>query len=154
MKPDADTLGQVPAFAALSEADRRALAVCFRGRRYPTGVPVFREGDPGHSLFLVGEGTLVATTRAGGMLRELGRYGAGEVLGATALVERAPRPATVTTLGATTVFELDAEAIDLLRPAAPAAAHALLGAAIRGLLGRLRRLEQRVEQELERAGSP
>jgi CRP-like cAMP-binding protein len=154
VKPDPDTLAQVPAFSSLSAADRQALALCFRGRRYPSGMPVFREGEPGHSLFLVGEGTLVATTRAGGVLREIGRYGAGEVLGATALLERAPRPATVTTLGATTLFELDAESVDLLRPTAPAAARALLAAAIRGLLARLRRLEQRVEQDLERAGSP
>ena len=88
-QPDADTVGRAAIFEALSPADREALAMCFRGR----------EGDPGASLFLVGEGSLVAVSRASGAPREIGRFRRGEVIGEGALVEVAPRPATVTAVG-------------------------------------------------------
>lgn len=152
MRPDAETVGRAAIFEALSLADREALAVCFTGRGYGPGEIVFREGDPAQSLFLVGEGTLVATSRAGGgMPREVGRYGRGHVIGETALTDALPRQATVTALGPAVVYELGVDAVDLLRARAPAAARAVTAAGIKGLIRRLRKLEERVEHELDRS---
>ena len=151
MRPDADTVGRAAIFEALALSDREALAICFRGRACAPGEVVFREGDPGASLFLVGEGTLLASSRASGVAREIARYGRGHVIGETALTEAVPRPATVTALGPAVVYELDADAVDLLRVRAPAAARAVAAAGIKGLIRRLRKLEERVEHELDRS---
>jgi CRP-like cAMP-binding protein len=155
MRPDADTVGRAVIFEALGPADRQALALCFRGRRYASGEVVFREGDPGYSLLLVGEGMLAAV-RAGSVTRELGRYGAGQVLGASTMVERAPRPATVTAVVPSVVYELDADTVDLLRASAPVAARALKAAGLQSLILKLRQLEHRIERELDQdsAGPP
>jgi CRP-like cAMP-binding protein len=141
-------------FESLSLADREALALCFTGRRCAPGEVVFREGEPSASLFLVGEGSLVAVSRAGGAPREVERYAAGQVIGETSLVDHAPRLATVSAVGQAVVYELAEDAVAALRRNAPAAARALSGAAIRGLVRRLRHLEGRLDRELERAGTP
>lgn len=153
MRADAETLRRAAVFEALEEADRAALALCFRGRRCAPGEVVFREGDPGASLFLVGEGSFVAVVRAGGIPREIGRFTPGGIIGASALVDRGPRRHTLTALGPGVVFEIDADAIELLRPTAPRAARALVTAAIRALIQRLRKLEIRVDRELDRSGT-
>jgi len=171
MRPDADTVGRAAIFEALGPADRRALALCFRGRRYAAGEVVFREGEPGHSLLLVAEGMLAAVRSGAGMTgpqaardpgglaarapmaREIGRYGAGQVLGASTMVERAPRPATVTAVVPSVVHELDADTVSLLRGSAPVAARALTAAGLRSLLLKLRQLEHRIERELDNDGA-
>lgn len=153
MRPDADALRRAPMFEALSLADREALALCFTGRRCAPGEIVFREGEPSASIFLVGEGSLMAVSRAGGLPREVERYGPGRVIGETALVDHAPRSVTVSSAGHAVVYELAEEAVAALRRSAPAAAQALAGAALRGLVGRLRQLEGRLDRELDRAGT-
>ncbi|MFT3765581.1 MAG: cyclic nucleotide-binding domain-containing protein [Minicystis sp.] len=154
MRPDADTVGRAAIFESLGSADRDALALCFRGRAYAPGEVVFLEGDPGTSLFLVGQGTFLAVSRAGGVPREIGRFGPGQVIDPTAIVLRGRRPATVTAVGPAVAHELDAEAIALLRAGAPSAARAVMTAGITGLIKQLRDVEMRVERELDRTGNP
>jgi CRP/FNR family cyclic AMP-dependent transcriptional regulator len=153
MKLDAGILQRAPAFASLPPEAFGALALCFRGRRYAPGEPLFREGEPGHSLFFVADGELVVTMRAGGAPRAVGRIGPGQLVGEGALIDPAPRTSTVAAARASTVHELGEDALEVLRRASPAAARALLGAAIGGVVRRLHRLERRIEQELDDAGA-
>jgi CRP/FNR family transcriptional regulator, cyclic AMP receptor protein len=152
MRADAETIGRAAIFEALDPADRSALALCFQGKKYAPGQVVFREGDPGATLLLVGEGSFVASVRAGGMSREVGRFGPGGVIGASALVDRGPRRHTLTAVGPAVAYEIDGDAIALLRPTAPHAARALSTASLHALIQRLRKLEARVEAELDRSG--
>ena len=154
MALDPDTLSRAPAFAALPEDARRALALCFRGRRYAPGEVVFREGEPASSLVFVADGELSVTVRAaGGGTRQLMRLGKGQLVGESALVDPTPRRATLTATRPSWVYEIGDDSVEILRRNAPAAARALTGAAIAGLSRRLRQLEHRIERELER-GSP
>jgi len=151
MALDPETLGRAPAFAALPEDARRALALCFRGRRYAAGEVVFREGEPASSLFFLADGELVVSARGpGGAPRQLLRIGSGQLVGESALIDPTPRRATLTAARPSWVYEIGDDSIDILHRNAPAAARALTGAAIGGLARRLRQLEQRVERDLER----
>ncbi len=153
MKLDPDTLRRTPAFAALPAAAREALAMCFRERRYAAGEVVFREGDPAASLLYVAEGELEARQHVGGAPNRLGRIGPGQLLGESALIDPTPRAATVTAARAAVVYEIEEEALEILRRNSPAAARALTGAAIAGVVRHLRHLQQRLERELDRAGA-
>lgn len=153
MRPDADTVGRAAVFAALGAGDRTALADCFRGRAHAPGEAAFREGDPAASLWLVGEGSFLAVVRAGGIPREVGRFGPGDIVGASSLVDRGRRRHSLIAVGPAVAYEIDADAVALLRATAPIAARALLTASLRALIHRLRRLEQRVEASLDRSGA-
>jgi CRP/FNR family transcriptional regulator, cyclic AMP receptor protein len=153
MRLEADMLRRAPAFAALSPAALEALALCFRERRYASGDVVFGEGDPAVGLYFLAEGELAASVRLGGMSRRIGRIVAGQLVGEGALIDPTPRAATVTAVRPSVVFEVGEEAVEILRRAAPAAARALIGAAIAGVARRLSTLEQRIERELDRVAS-
>lgn len=72
-------------------------------RQYPQGVEVFRQGDPGETMFAVSRGR-VAVEVGGKRITELGP---GEVFGEMALLEHGPRSATVVTLEDTELLEID-----------------------------------------------
>ncbi|RKG94566.1 cyclic nucleotide-binding domain-containing protein, partial [Corallococcus carmarthensis] len=73
----------------------------------PAGQVVVREGDPGHSMFVVLEGR-VAVMRGGdnGTNTEVGRLGAGEFFGELALLTGTQRTATIVTAEDTVLLEL------------------------------------------------
>jgi CRP-like cAMP-binding protein len=142
MRLDADILKLA---VQLDGADVEALRVCFRGRQYRAGQTVFREGEPGGFLLLVSEGELTVTTR--GASSAIGRVVAGDLCGEMALIDPAPRSATVTARTDTIAWELGHDAMDVLRRNAPGAARAVVRAALRTIAGRLRRLGERVDRE-------
>jgi CRP-like cAMP-binding protein len=148
-----DTLRRARAFAALPAPALEALALCFSARRYPAGGVVFREGDPATGLLFVVEGELAATARMGGATVPLRSIEAGQLLGEAALIDPSPRQATVKAVRRSTVYEIGEDAVEILRRNAPEAARALVGAAVAGVTRRLRLLEQRLEQDLERGVS-
>lgn len=151
LRLDLEGLRRAPTFHSLSEPDSRALLQCFRSRRVRAGDTLFQEGDPGNFLLLIGEGTLLATTRGpGGKLKTLARMGPGEVVGEMAFLDPTPRAATVTAVTDALVHELDRDSMDVLRDNVPGAARALVRAAARSVARRLRRLEERIDHELHR----
>ncbi|MGE6763755.1 cyclic nucleotide-binding domain-containing protein [Corallococcus interemptor] len=76
-------------------------------RYLPAGQVVVREGDPGHSMFVVLEGR-VAVLRGGdnGVNTEVGRLGAGEFFGELALLTGTQRTATIVTVEDAVLLEL------------------------------------------------
>jgi len=146
-----EALGGADLFAGLSPGDRRDLAAALRAMRYERGELVLREGEPGATMLIVAEGTLVATTHApDGAPQVLNRMGPGEVLGEMALLDPAPRSATVVAESQAVVYELTHDALDALRRHAPATVAAIERAAIRDVTRRVLHLEERIEQELAR----
>jgi CRP/FNR family cyclic AMP-dependent transcriptional regulator len=69
----------------------------------PTGTTVFKEGDPGHSMFAIKRGR-VAVVVGGHTVDVLSEE---ELFGEMALLEQATRAATVVTLEETELVEID-----------------------------------------------
>jgi CRP-like cAMP-binding protein len=144
-----DALRRAAAFRSLSDADCAAVLVCSRGRWFAKGEVVYQEGDPGSYLVLVSEGLLVATSRvAGGGVRELGRVGVGEAAGALGFLDSRRREATVTAAEETAGYEIDYDSVEVLLRNAPSAACAVLSLALGSVAKRLRRLGDRIGEEL------
>lgn len=84
-------LGKLPPFSELSPEELLGVSGIAERRVYAQGDVVFAEGDEADGLYAVGAGQLVV--ERGG--RELARLGAGEVVGELAVLDGAPRTATV-----------------------------------------------------------
>jgi signal transduction histidine kinase len=93
-----DELRQVSLFASLSEKDLEQLYEMAETVLIPAGELVMREGDPSDSLYVVLEGQLEVITRQGSQDVLLAVYGPGQFFGEMALLEQAPRSASVRTL--------------------------------------------------------
>ena len=87
-----DHLATVPLFALCSRADLAKIARVTDEVRVEAGRVLMSEGEPGHEAFVVVDGS--ATVTRGGEV--LATVGPGAVVGEMALVDRAPRNATVT----------------------------------------------------------
>ncbi len=100
-----------PAFGALPEGERKALAERFRLTPVRAGEVIVREGDGGRALYLVKQGRFAVDMGgpAGGV--RLGELGPGAFFGEVALLAGTPRTATVTALEEGEL--LAAEAADL-----------------------------------------
>lgn len=149
MRLDPQLLKSLPFLETLSDADREALALCFKGRGYAPGDIVFDEGDPGSSMLLIAEGTLSATSKASGALLAR-RFGPGQVIGEASLFDPSARTVTLRATAPSLVFELNEDALGVLRQNVPAAARALATVSLRSLLRRVRLIEKQVDTEIEK----
>jgi CRP-like cAMP-binding protein len=103
-------LRHMPLFVPLSEGHLRRVAKLFAVRRYRDGSVLVREGDPGDS-FCILLGGKARVERAGVKTHELE---SGESFGELALIDGAPRAATVTAHFDTTVARLPRSAFQKL----------------------------------------
>jgi CRP-like cAMP-binding protein len=85
-------LATVPLFAQCSRHDLAEIARFVDEIEVPGGRELMTEGDVGHEAFVVVDGT-AAVTRGGEAVAEVGP---GAVVGEMALIDRAPRNASVT----------------------------------------------------------
>jgi signal transduction histidine kinase len=93
-----DELRQVPLFADISGEDLEQLYEMAETISIPAGELVLREGDPGDSLYVVLDGELEVTKRQGDQEIQLALYEPGQFFGEMALLEQAPRSASVRAL--------------------------------------------------------
>ncbi len=84
-------LQQVPLFSACSRKDLQLVAKRAEDVRVPAGKALVSEGETGHEFFVILDGT--ARVSRGG--RKVATIGPGAAFGELALLERAPRNATV-----------------------------------------------------------
>jgi CRP/FNR family cyclic AMP-dependent transcriptional regulator len=147
-----DLLAETELFAELSPGDRTSLGVCLRAIRYDAGEIVLREGEPGATMLIVAEGALLATARTpfGKQSQLLNRMSVGEVFGEMAVLDPAPRSATVIAVTSAVAYELASDALETLRRHAPSVLAAIERAAIREVSRRLSRLEECIGTELSR----
>ena len=87
-----DHLAKVPLFAGLDRSDLEKVARAVNEISAEPGRALVTEGETGHEAFIVVEGT--ATISRGG--EHITTVGPGAVFGEMALIDRAPRNATVT----------------------------------------------------------
>ncbi len=108
--------------SSLDEDEQMRLLMGAQTTTYKAGDVLLREGDPGSSLLILEEGT-VEVSRQGNRLATLQ---AGETIGEMALLDPAPRSATVTAKGKVTAIELERDVVwGLLADGDPAAIKAL-----------------------------
>ena len=137
-----DELRQVPLLADLSEEDLERLYEMAETVSVPAGQLVLREGDAGDSLYIVLEGELEVTKRRGGQEVVLSSYEPGQFFGEMALLERAPRSASVRTVRESRMLAIDQAALQTLLSRSPSAPFNIL----RTVTSRLRSTESMLIQ--------
>ncbi len=102
-----DLLKKTSLFSGLSDDALSALAQKASTRRLAKDDVLMRKGEAGDSLFLIHEGWVkIVTEDAKGGELIINRCGPGETIGEMALLDRAPRSATVIALEDAEVLEL------------------------------------------------
>src|SRR6266508_2997346 len=96
---DLEILGQSSLLAGLPREELEQLAAAMRRRSYRRGEVIFHEGDPGETLHLVCQGRLKAVLASeSGEEAVLRIISPGQIFGEMALLDGAPRSATVVAL--------------------------------------------------------
>ena len=140
----AQFLGRVSIFAGLSDAMREELAARCSAVRVEAGAALFRQGDPGDSLYVVRGGRLEVLTEATEPT-VVNRLRRGDVLGELALLSDEPRAASVRAQRDSELLRLDRAHFEALLAEVPELALALA----RALGSQLR--TSRVEQPTTRS---
>ena len=96
----------IPLLASLHREDREALAPLCRMRGYDKGDTIFREGDPADRIHFVHLGRVKIVKSAGARDVILEILGPGEPVGAVAVFERRPFPASAVTLEPTGILSI------------------------------------------------
>lgn len=100
-------LAPVALFAALTDAERAALAAIARPKLFAAGEAVVRQGQAGRSLFVVVRGEAAVTLA--GADGEVAVLRAGDVFGEMSLLTGEARSATVTAIADCDLLEIDAD---------------------------------------------
>jgi CRP/FNR family cyclic AMP-dependent transcriptional regulator len=77
------------------------------GRVCPTGTVLFREGEPGHEMFIIQRGRVQLTRNLHGVEKILAVLPAGEFFGEMAIINQRPRSATATVIEESHLLVLD-----------------------------------------------
>ena len=104
-----DKINKAFMFSGLSEAEKVIVVDAMDEKQCFKGDVVIKEGDEGDVLYIVDSGTLSCTKIFKGNSDPtwLKKYEPGEAFGELALLYNAPRAATITSDGGSTLFALD-----------------------------------------------
>ncbi len=148
------TLSASPLFGPLGPAALQALSACLDRRSWreaAAGEALVREGEAAEDLLLLARGHAAVLKRAaGGAEHEVNRVGPGDTVGELALLDPAPRSATVRALEPVRWLVLPLATLRDLA-ARDAAFAAALPAMSRQVVARLRESTARVVDSLEQA---
>ena len=140
-----DFLKKVDLFAELSDEDLQEICGAVSEMVLPEGELLFAEGDRGDKAYIIKEGQLEITKQTSGREVLLAVRGEGDVIGEMALLEEAPRMASVRARVPTALITVRKEMLDNLLATSPSAARAMLQTVIerwRGTQAHLRQSEK------------
>jgi sulfate permease, SulP family len=138
--PDTCAVEDLEVFRGLSETELATLRPMLEARRYTTGDVVIAEGARESELFLITRGSASVHLREqDGRATRLASFSSGTVLGELALLDRAPRSATVLADDELACFVLTEAAFRQRKASHPAIAMNLVSNLAREVSGRLRR---------------
>lgn len=138
-------LKKVDLFAGLADEDLNAICSSVNEIRLADGEVLFKEGDSGRRAFIIEEGQLEIIKKTGEREVLLAVRQTGDVIGEMALLEEAPRMASVRARGKSKLLTIDKETLDNLLANSPSAATAMLQTVLdrwRGTQAQLRQSEQ------------
>jgi CRP/FNR family transcriptional regulator len=141
--PSEDVLRRIPLFRRLALEERARIAEHSRLKHFARGEELFCEGDPGDALLVIVEGRVkIFKSTASGKQIILEIFGAGEPLGAVAVYEGAPFPASALALDDTTCIRVEARDFFQLLEQNPSLVRGLLS----GLSLRIAELTRRLTE--------
>lgn len=145
---DADEKAGVLTEQGLSGDELRRLAELAEARAFDVEEAVFREGDAGHSLYIVLSGSVRISKLIPGVGEEaLAILERGKFFGEMSLIDGSPRSATAKAHEADTrVLRISKERLDELLDSASGGAIELLSILCRLLSGRLREINDKIVQ--------
>jgi hypothetical protein len=129
-------LRDIPIFSELLPEDLQQIALTAREMWFPGNSVLAREGEQGDTLFIVVEGELAVLRQQDGLDRVIAKRGPGDFVGESAIIDVAPRSATLLTHTDVRVLAIDGETFKGILTERPAVAMAVL----RSLSRRLREL--------------
>ena len=141
----ADFLKKVDLFAELSDEDLQEICGAVSEMVLPEGELLFAEGDRGDKAYIIKEGQLEIIKQTSGREVLLAVRGEGDVIGEMALLEEAPRMASVRARVPTALITVRKEMLDNLLASSPSAARAMLQTVLdrwRGTQAQLQQSEQ------------
>lgn len=115
----AERLGGMALFSGLPHAQLENLAGRFAAEQYQQGAIVFEEGEPGDRFYVIVRGVVEVLTGAGDGRQVVAHLEDGDFFGEMALLDDAPRNATVTAVTPTTALSLDCRRFEELLADAP-----------------------------------
>jgi CRP-like cAMP-binding protein len=141
--PNPDLLARLPLFQRVSPEDRARVAAAGRLHTFERGADVFQEGEEPHMFVTVVEGRVKIYKRlANGKELILQVFGVGDPLGAVAVYEGRPYPASAQAMETTTCLLLSRQAFFALLEQSPALVRGVLS----GLTLRLIELTDRLTE--------
>jgi hypothetical protein len=102
-------LREVPIFADLSPEDLELMANLAREEWYPENTVIIHQGEEGNVMFVIVEGRLDVVRTINGAEQVLAQRGPGDFVGEMAVIESAPRLATLRTQSDVRVLAIDGE---------------------------------------------
>ncbi|MDB4956410.1 MAG: hypothetical protein JWO36_3979 [Myxococcales bacterium] len=128
---------QVPIFAELDADDLEELAAIVEERRIDAGRDLFREGDVGDAVYLIVKGTV--RVFVGGTdhrpEKTLSEQGAGACIGEMAVLDAAPRSATVRAIERTRALRVPGEGFKRVMSERPEMSEAIVAELVRRMRG-------------------
>jgi CRP-like cAMP-binding protein len=137
----------VPLFSLVEDGDLEGVLRLLRPVELRPGEVLFREGEPGKAMWVLGAGAEVSISQTHGGTRaalEVARARLGEVVGEMALVDDGPRSGTATVLRGGAAHELDAREFNAMRAAFVPGAFKVLRKLCIDLCLRLRQTNERI----------
>jgi hypothetical protein len=128
---------QVPIFAELDPDDLEELGAIVEERRVEANKDVFREGEPGDAVYLVVRGGVTVFTGGidGRPERTLSTLGAGACIGEMAVLDAAPRSATVRATERTRLLRVPGEGFKRVMSERPEMSQAIVAELVKRMRG-------------------
>jgi HEAT repeat protein len=119
-------LREIPIFADLSPEDLELIANSAREEWYPQNTVIFHQGEEGHVMLVIVEGLLHVIRTINGAEQLLAQRGPGDFVGEMAVIESAPRLATLRTQSDVRVLAIDGETFKAILRERPDVSFAVL----------------------------
>jgi len=126
-------LREIPIFAELSPEDLKRVAESAHEEWYPQNINIFHQGDEGNMMFVIVEGRVQVVRDMDGKVQVLAERGPGDFVGEMAIIESAPRSATLHTQTEARVLAIDDETFKGILRERPEVSFAVLRSVTRRL---------------------
>ena len=142
---DVEILRKVALFEGLTNAQLRKLAGALEQVEFKGNAHIFKEGDPGTSMFIIAEGKVRISKMVPGIGEEaLAILERGQYFGEMSLIEDGPRSADAIAHIACKLYELQREKLDEVMFTDKELAYVLLWTFVRTLSARLRETNDKI----------